>query len=254
MPAFHESLDHESAQPALVELMNVVKVYSTAAGEFTALKGINMRIGKGEFVGVVGKSGAGKSTLLNMITGVDHLTAGQVIVNTNGAAISIHRMSEDKIADWRGRNLGVVFQSFQLLPMLTLVENITLPMDLCGNFSPKQSRERALELLRLVEIESHADKLPSQISGGQQQRVAIARALANDPAMIVADEPTGSLDSTTAEHIFEVFEHLVSGLGKTIIMVTHDHTLSSRFPRTLGIADGELVQQPDVVQSPERSG
>lgn len=254
MPAFHESLDHESAQPALVELMNVVKVYSTAAGEFTALKGINMRIGKGEFVGVVGKSGAGKSTLLNMITGVDHLTAGQVIVNTNGAAISIHRMSEDKIADWRGRNLGVVFQSFQLLPMLTLVENITLPMDLCGNFSPKQSRERALELLRLVEIESHADKLPSQISGGQQQRVAIARALANDPAMIVADEPTGSLDSTTAEHIFEVFEHLVSGLGKTIIMVTHDHTLSSRFTRTLGIADGELVQQPDVVQSPERSG
>ena len=254
MPAFHESLDHESTQPALVELMNVVKVYSTAAGEFTALKGINMKIGKGEFVGVVGKSGAGKSTLLNMITGVDHLTAGQVIVNTNGAPISIHRMSEDKIADWRGRNLGVVFQSFQLLPMLTLVENITLPMDLCGKFSPKQSRERALELLRLVEIESHADKLPSQISGGQQQRVAIARALANDPAMIVADEPTGSLDSTTAEHIFEVFEHLVSGLGKTIIMVTHDHTLSSRFTRTLGIADGELVQQPDVVQSPERSG
>ena len=213
-----------------------------------------MRIGKGEFVGVVGKSGAGKSTLLNMITGVDHLTAGQVIVNTNGAAISIHRMSEDKIADWRGRNLGVVFQSFQLLPMLTLVENITLPMDLCGNFSPKQSRERALELLRLVEIESHADKLPSQISGGQQQRVAIARALANDPAMIVADEPTGRLDSTTAEHIFEVFEHLVSDLGKTIVMVTHDQTLSSRFTRTLGIADGELVRQPDVVQSPESSG
>ena len=253
MSASRQTLDNSSAKPALVQLLDVVKVYSTAAGEFTALKGINIQIGKGEFVGIVGKSGAGKSTLLNMITGVDHLTSGEVIVNTNGSPVSIHRMSEDKIADWRGRNLGVVFQSFQLLPMLTLVENITLPMDLCGKFSPKQSRARALELLRLVEIEGHADKLPSQISGGQQQRVAIARALANDPAMIIADEPTGSLDSTTAEHIFEVFEHLVSDLGKTIIMVTHDQTLAPRFTRTLGIADGELVQQPIVANGLESS-
>ena len=244
MLAFRQSYNGSSAVPALVELLDVVKVYSTAAGEFTALNGVSLEIGKGEFVGVVGKSGAGKSTLLNMITGVDHLTSGEVIVNTNGSPLSIHRMSEDKIADWRGRNLGVVFQSFQLLPMLTLVENITLPMDLCGKFSPKQSRARALELLRLVEIEGHADKLPSQISGGQQQRVAIARALANDPSMIVADEPTGSLDSSTAEHIFEVFEHLVSDLGMTIIMVTHDQTLAPRFTRTLGIVDGELTQQP----------
>ncbi len=147
---------------------------------------------------------------------------------------------EDEIALWRGHNLGVVFQSFQLLPMLTLVENITLPMDLCGTFKPKQSRERALTLLRLVEIEDHADKLPSQISGGQQQRVAIARALANDPAILVADEPTGSLDSVTSDHIFEVFEHLVSDQGKTIVMVTHDQALAPRFTRTLGIADGEL--------------
>jgi putative ABC transport system ATP-binding protein len=235
------SLPSSSDPSALVELMDVVKVYSTAAGEFTALKGINMQVGRGEFLGIIGKSGAGKSTLLNMITGVDHLTSGEVRVNSNGAQVSIHKMSEDKIALWRGYNLGVVYQSFQLLPMLTLVENITLPMDLCGLFNPKQSRVRALELLRLVEIEDQADKLPAHISGGQQQRVAIARALANDPPILVADEPTGSLDSVTSEHIFEVFEHLVSELGKTIIMVTHDQSLAPRFTRTLMIADGELA-------------
>jgi putative ABC transport system ATP-binding protein len=229
-----------STQP-LIEMRDVVKVYATAAGEFTALKGINMQVGVGEFVGIIGKSGAGKSTLLNMITGVDHLTTGEVIVNANGSPVSIHKMGEDEIAFWRGRNLGVVFQSFQLLPMLTLVENITLPMDLCDRFNPKQSRERALDLLRLVEIEDHADKLPSQISGGQQQRVAIARALANDPAVLVADEPTGSLDSVTSDHIFEVFEHLVSDRGKTIVMVTHDQSLAPRFTRTFEIADGRLA-------------
>jgi putative ABC transport system ATP-binding protein len=221
-------------------MRDVVKVYATAAGEFSALKGINMQVTKGEFVGVIGKSGAGKSTLLNMITGVDHLTSGEVVVNANGSPVSIHKMREDEIAFWRGHNLGVVFQSFQLLPMLTLVENIMLPIDLCGRFNPKQSRERALELLRLVEIESHADKFPAHISGGQQQRVAIARALANDPPILVADEPTGSLDSVTADHVFEVFEHLVSEQGKTIIMVTHDQSLAPRFTRTLSIADGEL--------------
>jgi ABC-type lipoprotein export system ATPase subunit len=228
-----------SAQP-LIEMRDVVKIYATAAGEFRALKGINMQAGRGEFVGIVGKSGAGKSTLLNMITGVDHLTSGEVIVHANGSPVSIHKMKEDEIALWRGQSLGVVFQSFQLLPMLTLVENIMLPIDLCGRFDPKRARARALELLRLVEIEGHADKLPSQISGGQQQRVAIARALANDPPILVADEPTGSLDSVTSENIFEVFEHLVSNQGKTIIMVTHDKTLAPRFTRTLEIMDGEL--------------
>jgi len=229
-----------SIQP-LIELHDVVKVYSTAAGEFNALKGINMQVGASEFVGIVGKSGAGKSTLLNMITGVDHLTSGEVIVNSNGSSVSIHKLSEDEVALWRGQTLGVVFQSFQLLPMLTLVENITLPMDLCGTFNPKHSRERALELLRLVEIEEHADKLPAYISGGQQQRVAIARALANDPPILIADEPTGSLDSVTADHIFEVFEHLVTDQGKTIVMVTHDESLTPRFTRSLGIADGEVA-------------
>lgn len=228
-----------STQP-LIDLLGVVKTYSTAAGDFTALKGITMQVGSGEFVGIVGKSGAGKSTLLNMITGVDHLSEGEVVVNANGSPVSIHKKKEDEIAWWRGQTLGIVFQSFQLLPMLTLVENITLPMDLCGNFNPKQSRQRALELLRLVEIEEHADKLPAYISGGQQQRVAIARALANDPPILIADEPTGSLDSVTADHIFEVFEHLVTNQGKTIVMVTHDESLSTRFSRTMRITDGEL--------------
>lgn len=225
----------------LIELRDVVKMYSTAAGDFTALKGISLNINAGEFLGVIGKSGAGKSTLLNMITGVDHLTGGEVRVHANGSAVSVHNLDEDRIALWRGRTMGVVFQSFQLLPMLTLIENITLPMDLCGNFSPKQSRQRALELLRLVEIEEHADKLPAFISGGQQQRVAIARALANDPPILIADEPTGSLDSVTAGHIFEVFEHLVGDQGKTIVMVTHDESLSPRFSRTMRIADGEVA-------------
>ena len=228
-----------STQP-LIELRNVVKIYSTAAGDFTALKGINLQINAGEFVGIVGKSGAGKSTLLNMLTGVDDLTSGEITVNSNGSAVSIHKMSEDEVALWRGRTMGVVFQSFQLLPMLTLVENITLPMDLCGNFNARQSRARALDLLRLVEIEEHANKLPAFISGGQQQRVAIARALANDPPILIADEPTGSLDSVTADHIFEVFEHLVREQGKTIIMVTHDQSLAPRFSRTLRIVDGDL--------------
>lgn len=226
----------------LIEMRDVVKVYSTAAGEFDALRGVNLQVGVGEFVGIIGKSGAGKSTLLNMVTGVDHLTSGEVIVNSNGSSFSIHNMNEDEIALWRGRTLGVIFQSFQLLPMLTLVENITLPMDLCGIYNAKQSRERALHLLRLVEIEDHADKLPTHISGGQQQRVAIARALANDPPILVADEPTGSLDSVTADHIFDVFEHLVDGLGKTIVMVTHDQSLAPRFTRTLKIVDGELEE------------
>ena len=228
-----------SPQP-LIEMRDVVKVYSTAAGEFGALKGVNLQVGVGEFVGIIGKSGAGKSTLLNMITGVDHLTSGEVIVNSKGSSVSIHNLNEDQIALWRGQTLGVVFQSFQLLPMLTLVENITLPMDLCGLYNAKQSRERALELLRLVEIEEHGHKLPAQISGGQQQRVAIARALANDPPILIADEPTGSLDSVTADHIFEVFEHLVSDQGKTILMVTHDQSLEPRFTRTLEIVDGVL--------------
>lgn len=234
------SPSRENPANPLVELKDVVKVYSSAAGEFTALRGINTQIFPGEFLGVIGKSGAGKSTLLNMITGVDTLTQGDVLVRTNGREVSIHQLSENDLALWRGRNLGVVFQSFQLLPMLTLLENVVLPMDLCGVYSPRESRQRAMQLLELVEIGEHANKLPAYISGGQQQRVAIARALANDPPILVADEPTGSLDSVTADHIFDVFEHLVDS-GKTIIMVTHDLGLEPRFSRHLLIADGEIM-------------
>ena len=228
---------------SLIEITNLSKTYSTAAGDFPALKNINLTVNKGEFLGVVGKSGAGKSTLLNMINGVDELSTGEVLVNSNGGRVSVHRLTEDEKALWRGQTMGVIYQSFQLLPMLTLVENITLPMDLAGNFKPRESREKAMELLRLVEIEEHAEKLPALISGGQQQRVAIARALANDPDILVADEPTGSLDSVTADHIFDVFSRLASERGKTIVMVTHDMGLKSRFTRCLTLADGELQDE-----------
>ena len=232
-------------QSPIVELHEVVKVYSTEAGEFPALRGVSLSVNAGEFLGIVGKSGAGKSTLLNMINGVDRLTSGDVLVRSNADEVAVHRLTESNLALWRGRTMGVVYQSFQLLPMLTLIDNIVLPMDLCGLYQPRESRERALDLLRLVEVEDHANKLPSQISGGQQQRVAIARALANDPPILVADEPTGSLDSITADHIFEVFEHLVTEQGKTIIMVTHDDSLAPRFSRHVTLADGEIVSDVD---------
>jgi putative ABC transport system ATP-binding protein len=233
----------------IVELRSVNKTYSTAAGDFPALRNINLTVSTGEFLGVVGKSGAGKSTLLNMINGVDDLSSGEVVVRSGGKQVSVHELDEDTLSLWRGQTMGVVYQSFQLLPMLSLVENITLPMDLAGSFKPRESRDRAMELLKLVELEEHASKLPAFISGGQQQRVAIARALANDPDILVADEPTGSLDSITADHIFDVFEHLVTDRGKTIIMVTHDMGLSSRFSRCLTITDGELMDDNAVMEA-----
>jgi len=232
----------------IIEMYNVEKTYSTEAGDFNALNGINLQVKSGEFLGVVGKSGAGKSTFLNMITGVDHLTSGEVIVRTD-EDVSVHQLAEDELALWRGKNLGIIFQSFQLLPMLTLIENVMMPMDLCGTYRRRVSRERALELLSLVELEDQTHKLPSQISGGQQQRVAIARALANDPPILVADEPTGSLDSLTADHIFDVFEHLVQDRGKTIIMVTHDNSLAPRFTRHLIITDGEMASITGAAKS-----
>jgi putative ABC transport system ATP-binding protein len=221
---------------SIVTLDNVIKTYETPAGEFQALKSISMDIHANEFLCIVGKSGAGKTTLLNMITGVDSITAGNV--NVNG--ISVHNMNEDEQALWRGLNLGIIYQSFELMPMLTLLENVMLPMDFCHKYVPIKSRERARELLRMVELEDHIDKLPGAISGGQQQRVAIARALANDPPVIVADEPTGRLDSTTAETILDIFEKMVKE-GKTVIMVTHDAGAAQRASRVLEIVDGELL-------------
>ena len=254
MTTSREPLQGNYANLPLIDLRDVIKVYSTAAGDFTALKGINVEIQSGEFLGVIGKSGAGKSTFLNMITGVDDITTGSVVVRANGEDVSVHDLDEDAVALWRGQTLGVVFQSFQLLPMLTLIENITLPMDLCGLYRPRRSRQRALDLLEMVELEEHANKLPAFISGGQQQRVAIARALANDPPILVADEPTGSLDSVTSDHIFELFERLVHEQGKTIVMVTHDKSIAPRFSRTLRIVDGELadpVEEDEPVVEPE---
>ena len=226
----------------LIELKNVVKNYVSEAGVFSALKGVSMQVQRGEFLGIIGKSGAGKSTLLNMFTGVDQLTSGEVLAYSNGKTTALHTLSENDLALWRGRTMGVIYQSFQLLPMLTLVQNVMMPMDMSGLYHPRRSRERALELLDMVELSDHAHKLPAFISGGQQQRVAIARALANDPPIIVADEPTGSLDSVTADHIFKLFERLVED-GHTIVMVTHDMGLMPRFTRHLEIADGELVER-----------
>jgi len=236
----NSSISSNPTPKPLVELHNVFKVYETEAGDFQALHNITAEVYPGEFLGIIGKSGAGKSTLLNMITGVDDLTSGEVLVNAATGTVSIQQMQEDELALWRGQNMGVVYQSFQLLSMLTLIENVMLPMDLCGLYRRGESRERAMELLRLVELEEHAFKTPNLISGGQQQRVAIARAIANEPPILVADEPTGSLDSLTADHIFSVFERLVTN-GMTIIMVTHDNSLGPRFTRHIQIADGELV-------------
>lgn len=219
----------------LIRLRDVVKRYRTNAGDFTALHGINLDIYPGEFVGIIGKSGAGKTTLINMLTGVDHLNSGQVWMD----GVSLHDMDENQLALWRGRNLGIIYQSFYLMPTISLLQNVMLPMDVCGLYRRGESEARAMELLRMVELEDHAHKLPSAISGGQQQRIAIARALANDPPIIVADEPTGRLDSVTAETIFQIFTQLVQQ-DRTIVMVTHDRSLSKRVKRTLHIADGQI--------------
>jgi putative ABC transport system ATP-binding protein len=221
----------------LISLRNVVKCYKTNSGEFRALKGISANFYAGEFVCIVGRSGAGKSTLVNMITGVDHLSSGEVWVND----VPVHKLNENQVALWRGRSLGIVYQSFRLMPSLNLLDNIMLPMDFCGLYDRKKSPERAMALLTEVELEDHAFKPPSAVSGGQQQRVAIARALANDPPILVADEPTGRLDSTTAEIIICMFEKL-SSQGKLVIMVTHDTSVLRRATRSLIIQDGEIIQ------------
>ncbi len=222
----------------LLELHGVVKVYQTAAGGFRALNEIDMVIDRGEFVGIIGRSGSGKSTLINMITGIDRPTAGEVLVGDT----AVHKLSENQMARWRGRNLGIVFQFFQLLPNLSVIENVMLPMDFCNTYPLNERRKRAIALLEMVDAADQAEKLPSAISGGQQQRAAIARALANDPSVIVADEPTGNLDSKTATAMFDLFEGLTQK-GKTIVMVTHDRSLAKRVSRTVTIADGEVVQE-----------
>jgi len=232
------SKNDASTSKPLIRLLKIVKTFQNAAGVFPVLKGIDASFYRGEFVGVIGKSGSGKSTLINMMTGIDRPTSGEVYIGD----VAVHELTENQLAVWRGKNIGIVFQFFQLLPTLTLQENIMLPMDFCNTYPLRERKERARELLTMVDMEEHADKLPSAISGGQQQRVAIARALANDPPIIVADEPTGNLDSLTAEAIFEMFDGLIKQ-GKTIVMVTHDSAMAKRATRTILIADGEIVNE-----------
>jgi ABC-type lipoprotein export system ATPase subunit len=228
---------HRAAERAIV-LTGVEKVYENAAGKFTALKSIDLELNYGRFVSVVGKSGCGKSTLLNMITGIDHPTRGDVIVGGE----HIYRMGESRRALWRGQHLGVVFQFFQLLPTLSLLENTMLPMDYCNQYPFHERPDRALDLLRLVGLEEQAHKLPSAVSSGQQQEAAIARALAMDPAIIVADEPTGNLDSRSAENVLDLFERLARG-GKTILIVTHDPSITKRTDQTIILSDGEIINE-----------
>ncbi len=225
----------------LIEMRGVTKVYDVAAGKFLALKEIDMQVNAGEFVAVVGKSGSGKSTLINMITGIDNPTSGEVFV----ASTAVHKMDQEQLAVWRGRNVGIVFQFFQLLPTLTVAENIILPMDFCNTYPSSERRERAISLLEKVGIAEQADKLPSDLSGGQQQRAAIARALANDPPLIVADEPTGNLDSQTSDAVMQLFADLALE-GKTVVMVTHERDLSQYFTRSVMLADGVIVTKAEA--------
>ena len=229
-------MDAQNTAHLLIKIESLVKTYPTGAGPFDALRSIDLTLYPGEYVGVIGKSGAGKTTLINMISGIDQITSGQVFVN----GTAVHTLKEDALAQWRGLNLGVIYQSFNLLPMLSLRDNITLAMDFCGQYRPGKSEQKAMQLLEEVELAEHAHKPPAYISGGQKQRVAIARALANDPAVILADEPTGRLDTATAETIYEIFERLIRR-GKTILMVSHDRSLSKRVERVVELADGQIV-------------
>ena len=220
----------------IIDVRRLVKQYSGRAGVVTALDGIDLQVGCGEFVAILGKSGAGKTPLGNMISALDRPTAGDLIVA--GAALNV--LGEDEQAAWRGRAVGVVFQFFQLLPTLSVLQNVMLPMDLAGRYPLRQQQARAMHLLEQVGIANHAHKLPSAMSGGQQQRIAIARALANDPPLIAADEPTGNLDSGTAQEVLAVFETLVAQ-GRTLLMVTHDPDMARRATRTIHLADGKIV-------------
>jgi putative ABC transport system ATP-binding protein len=224
------------ADSALIKMRNVVKEYRGLAGTVVALKGISLDVRRGEFLVITGKSGAGKTTLVNVLAGLDRTTGGEIWID--GAPV--HRFGPEKAAQWRGRSVGVVFQTFELLPTLNLLQNVMLPMDFAHRYTHRQRRKRAIQLLEQVEIAAHARKPPTAISGGQQQRVAIARALANDPPLIIADEPTGSLDSTTASTVLDVFAALAAN-GKTVILVTHDKDVAARGTRVITLADGEIV-------------
>ncbi|RCK75529.1 MAG: Cell division transporter, ATP-binding protein FtsE [Anaerolineae bacterium] len=222
---------------ALIQLKGVSKIYHTDAGRFVALENVNLQIHSGEFVSIIGKSGSGKTTLINLITGIDQPSDGEIYIDQT----PVHLLKESEKAIWRGKTIGVVFQFFQLLPTLTVIENVMLPMSLCNLYPGNERLERAYQLLKLVHVEHQANQLPTFLSGGEQQRVAIARALANDPPIIATDEPTGNLDSRTAETIMELFQDLTAR-GKTLLMVTHDPDLALRAQRIISLSDGRIVQ------------
>ncbi len=230
-------------KPPLITMRRVGKRYPVAGRSFTALRDVDLQVQAGEFVAIVGKSGSGKSTLLNLLAGIDSPSAGEIHV----AGTAVHALDQEQLSAWRGLNVGIVFQFFQLLPTLTVVENVMLPMDFCQRWPNAERRPRALALLDKLGIREQADKLPCDLSGGQQQRAAIARALANDPPLLVADEPTGNLDTHTAGEVIRLFQSLV-GEGRTIIMVTHEREYAPRFSRVLTLVDGAFVAEA----SPQR--
>ena len=219
----------------MISLHAINKTYATPAGKFSALRDVTLEISAGQFVGLVGKSGSGKSTLLNVVGGIDSPSSGTVAVN----GMTIHNLPQSKLAEWRGRNVGFVFQFFQLLPTLTAAENVMLPMDFCRTYPASERRRRAVALLDQVGVAAQADKLPTTLSGGEQQRVAIARALANNPPVVVADEPTGNLDSITASVILNLLREL-KNKGTTVLIATHEAGIASIADRTIEISDGAL--------------
>ncbi len=234
----HETTPQDPREPhdSIIDLRQVTKIYKGATGTFTALKEVDLQVRAREFVAVVGKSGSGKSTLLNLMTGIDLPMSGEVVV----AGTPVHTLNQNALALWRGRTIGMVFQFFQLLPTLTALENVMLPMDFCNTFPVRERKERALHLLEQVDIAHHAHKLPAALSGGEQQRVAIARAQANNPPIIVADEPTGNLDVHTTDVLLRLFVKLVND-GKTLVMVTHERDISQYATRTVTLSDGKIV-------------
>ncbi len=234
---FNSKLSRSIGPEPVIDLHQVVKVYDSLSGAVTALNQVDLQVVEGEFLVVTGKSGSGKTTLVNMVAGLDRPTSGEIWVN--GAAV--HGFSPDKTAKWRGQTLGVVFQTFELLPTLTVLQNVMLPMDFAYRYSRREQRRRAMQLLEQVEIVEHARKLPAALSGGQQQRVAIARAMANEPSLLIADEPTGSLDSATAETVIDLFAGLVEQ-GRTVFLVTHDKDVAKRGSRVITLSDGEIVR------------
>jgi putative ABC transport system ATP-binding protein len=222
--------------PPLISLQAVTKAYPSVAGPIMALRDVSLEVQQGEFVAVIGKSGSGKTTLINLLAGIDSPSTGNIRV----ASVDVHTLDQEELSRWRGRSVGIVFQFFQLLPSLTIAENVMLPMDFCNTYPARERRSRALSLLAQMGIAAQADRLPTALSGGQQQRAAIARALANDPPLIIADEPTGNLDSHTAEEVMQFFARLVAS-GKTVVMVTHERDLARYFARSITLMDGEIV-------------